>query len=126
MIGRTGTTRALSLISFTLLAAVVAAACGEADSDVDDDAGGGSGGAGSAFDCDSAAPVDGEGCDSSGTICQTADGGVCACFGQNDPSWNCFGDDSNGEGGAGFGFGGRNQGGRMGNGGRGNFGQGGA
>ena len=46
MIGRTGTTRALSLISFTLLAAVVAPACGEADSDVDDDAVGGSAGGG--------------------------------------------------------------------------------
>ncbi len=76
-------------------------------------------------------PVDGEDCDSSGTLCQTDDGGVCLCSGQNDPSWNCFGgEDTPGAGGAGTGFGGRqgvggrNQGGRTGFGGRESFGQG--
>jgi hypothetical protein len=92
----------------------------------------GAGGSGGGLDCDSVTPVDGEDCDSSGTLCQTDDGGVCLCSGQGDPSWNCFGgEDTPGAGGAGTGFGGRqgaggrNQGGRTGFGGA-SFGQGGA
>jgi hypothetical protein len=93
----------------------------------------GAGGSGGGLDCDSVTPVDGEDCDSNGTLCETDDGGVCACLGQNDPTWNCFGgEDTPGAGGAGTGFGGRqgaggrNQGGRTGFGGRESFGQGGA
>ncbi|MDQ2647716.1 MAG: hypothetical protein M3020_28220, partial [Myxococcota bacterium] len=83
----------------------------------------GAGGSGGVFDCDGAAPVDGEDCDGADVICQTDDGGVCACLGQ---SWSCFGGDTEGAGGAGFGFGGRQgAGGRTGMGGRRSFGQGG-
>ena len=93
----------------------------------------GAGGSGGGLDCDSVTPVDGEDCDSNGTLCEPDDGGVCACLGQPAPTWNCFGgEDIPGAGGAGSGFGGRqgaggrNQGGRTGFGGRESFGQGGA